>query len=154
MGHYNFWEDLEIAKRTEIEIAKAMHKQYGVEILGDMSDTNKWDFRLRLKNQSTISIEVKEDFLAHKTGNTVVEFSSRGKPSGVSTSKANFFLYRIRAKDENKHVHFLFHTARLKWLMRNHKHKLIVTGGDDGSETKMALFSLDVLLPYGKELFL
>jgi len=38
-------------------------------------------------------IEVKTDLQAHKTGNIFIEYYSRGKPSGISTSEADFYAF-------------------------------------------------------------
>lgn len=39
------------------------------------------------------TIEVKYDLQALKTGNVYVEYYSRGKPSGISTSKAEYYCF-------------------------------------------------------------
>ena len=44
-------------------------------------------------------VEVKSDRLAHKTGNIFIEIFSRGKPSGISTTTADIWIYRIEAND-------------------------------------------------------
>ena len=41
-------------------------------------------------------IEVKTDFKAHKTGNIAIEIESFGKPSGLQTSEAEWWLFNIR----------------------------------------------------------
>ena len=38
-------------------------------------------------------IEVKRDFIAHKTGNVFVEYESRGAPSGISTTQADYWAF-------------------------------------------------------------
>lgn len=38
-------------------------------------------------------IEVKYDLKALNTGNVYVEYSSRGKPSGISTSEADYYCF-------------------------------------------------------------
>jgi len=38
-------------------------------------------------------IEVKTDFKASKTGNVFIEYKSRGKPSGISTSESEFYAF-------------------------------------------------------------
>jgi len=38
-------------------------------------------------------IEVKRDLQATKTGNIFVEYESRGKPSGIATSQAEWYCY-------------------------------------------------------------
>ena len=39
------------------------------------------------------TIEVKRDYLAGKTGNVFVEFASRGKRSGLATTRADFWAF-------------------------------------------------------------
>ena len=39
------------------------------------------------------TVEVKRDYLASKTGNLFVEFSSRGKASGLATTRADFWAF-------------------------------------------------------------
>jgi hypothetical protein len=39
------------------------------------------------------TVEVKRDYIASRTGNLFVEFSSRGKASGLATTKANFWAF-------------------------------------------------------------
>lgn len=40
-------------------------------------------------------IEVKTDYLAHKTGNIAIEYESRGNPSGIATTEADYYIYII-----------------------------------------------------------
>ena len=40
-------------------------------------------------------IEIKTDYLAHKTGNIAIEYESRGKPSGIATTEADYYIYII-----------------------------------------------------------
>lgn len=44
---------------------------------------------------SNKKIEVKTDKQATRTGNVYVEFESRGKPSGISTSEADYYCFVI-----------------------------------------------------------
>lgn len=39
------------------------------------------------------TVEVKRDYMAAKTGNLFVEFESRGKPSGLATTRADFWAF-------------------------------------------------------------
>tara|TARA_R110002020_G_scaffold232609_1_gene444106 strand:- start:20 stop:376 length:357 start_codon:yes stop_codon:yes gene_type:complete len=41
------------------------------------------------------TIEVKTDLKASETGRVFVEYESRGKPSGISTSKADYYCFVI-----------------------------------------------------------
>ena len=40
-------------------------------------------------------VEVKTDRMTHKTGNVFIEYESRGKPSGIATTDADYWVYRI-----------------------------------------------------------
>tara|TARA_B110000977_G_scaffold14822_1_gene18287 strand:+ start:664 stop:1008 length:345 start_codon:yes stop_codon:yes gene_type:complete len=44
---------------------------------------------------SSKTIEVKYDLIAVKTGNVYIEYISRGKPSGISTSQADYYCFCI-----------------------------------------------------------
>jgi hypothetical protein len=55
------------------------------------------------------TIEVKCDRIAVKTGNVYIEYESRGKPSGISTSQADYWVYKF---DEESAV--IFKTEALK----------------------------------------
>ena len=50
----------------------------------------------RLFNKT--KIEVKMDFMAHKTGNFYVEYNSFKKPSGIAISEADFWCIYIMTK--------------------------------------------------------
>ena len=81
-------------------------------------------------------IEVKRDFLAHKTGNVFVEYESRGRPSGIATSMADHWAFIL--EDETV---IIIKTERLKAKCRERfKGGNTVSGGD--SDTSMG-----VLLP-------
>jgi len=41
------------------------------------------------------TIEVKRDLQAHKTGNIFIEYESRGKKSGISTSIADYYCIAL-----------------------------------------------------------
>lgn len=44
-------------------------------------------------------VEVKTDRMAHITNNVYVEVYSRGKKSGISTTQANYWIFKIEKKD-------------------------------------------------------
>lgn len=53
-----------------------------------------------VKGKEIILYEIKSDRYAHKTGNLVVEFCSRGQPSGIQTSLADIWVFIIAATGE------------------------------------------------------
>lgn len=88
-------------------------------------------------------IEVKTDFIAHKTGNIFIEYESRGKPSGIATTTARYWVYRVESADSA----IIVSVERLKEVCRDFykkgEHKTL--GGDNNT-------SKGVLLPIA-ELF-
>ena len=56
------------------------------------------DYDIKLDGKTTI--EVKADRLAHKTGNVVIEYQCNGKPSGIESTRADFWLYFIDKTNE------------------------------------------------------
>lgn len=86
---------------------------------------------------SNTKVEVKTDSLAHKTGNAYIEVYSRGKASGISTTEADYWIYKI----ESSGSAIVIPVSRLKELVRKY-HQLngFTKGGDDDT-------SLGVLVP-------
>lgn len=58
-------------------------------------------------------LEVKLDKIAPKTGNVFVEFYSRGKPSGLATTEADYWCFVIEGVGA-----FIISTERLKAIAR------------------------------------
>jgi len=85
-------------------------------------------------------IEVKRDFWTGTTGNIAVEFASRGKPSGISKTKSDYYAF-ILAEQFRDEVIIFIKTKRLKEIAREYYLKGSVKEmGDDKT-------SLSVLIP-------
>ena len=61
--------------------------------------------------------EVKTDFISHKTGNIAIEYKSRGKPSGISITKSDFYVYII-PNAPLKNIMLILPISELKELAR------------------------------------
>ena len=116
MPNYDFKKDFPIAVETEKEVAKILEKIYTANIL-EFSHTNKYDILAEIKNKK-FTFEVKEDFTCEKTGNVGLEFECRGKPSGIQTSQADFYIYKIHAPDGSIGF-YLCRTDTLKRMIEN-----------------------------------
>lgn len=78
-------------------------------------------------------IEVKADFMAYITGNIFVEFESRGKKSGIATSKAEYYAFFVLNKTEVEYI-LLIEINKLKEIAgKYYKKKRIVKGGDNNT---------------------
>ena len=78
------------------------------------------------------------------SGNLAIEFECRGKPSGIATTKASYWLHILEIDGED-YCSLLFRTDVLKKAIKSTKGYRIVNGGDDN-------LSRLVLVPI-KELF-
>lgn len=94
----------------------------------DLRLGNEYESDLAIVMKATgDKVEVKADFLAAKTGNVFVEFSQPSGPSGLATTKADWWAFYI----VGTHTWLLIQTFQLKKLCR----KLLklngpVKGGD------------------------
>lgn len=138
MPNYNFREDFPIAQKTEQEVAKILEKQ-GAIIL-EYNNDNKYDLKINWKGQE-ITIEIKEDFTCERTWNVGLEFSCRGKDSGIAVTQADYYVYKIHEPCNRIHF-YIVSTETLKKLIAEKVYHRIVNGGDAGSNSMNYLFFL------------
>ena len=84
----------------------------------------------KLVMKSRENYELKTDRLSHKTGNAVVEFESRGKESGIITSKSDIWLFKIVDKNDKHLFSIEIPLDRLREKVYNSTYR-IVAGGDN-----------------------
>jgi hypothetical protein len=80
------------------------------------------------------SVELKtETWLWEQTGNLCIEYRCDGKPSGISVTKADYWVHELR-RDGRTLVYLMFPMERLKELARAHHAAGNVrkNGGDNG----------------------
>lgn len=89
-------------------------------------------------------IEVKtEKGLWKKTGNIAIEYESRGKPSGITTTMAGYWLHNL-ANGDNICFSILLSVPTLRRYIEQHKPRS-VKGGDDMT-SKLYLIKLTDLV--------
>ena len=87
-------------------------------------------------------LEVKTDYKAVKTGNVFVEYFSRDKPSGISTSIADFYVFVL----SNENVIFIS-AGKLKEKCRKYLNgKRDVLGGDNNTSKGILLPINDLVI--------
>lgn len=64
-------------------------------------------------------LEVKRDSWVAKSGNIAIEYESRGKPSGIATTEADYWVI-IFSGDYKDKVIYIFETERLKEIARRY----------------------------------
>lgn len=123
-GHGYEKKALEYFEYTSVEIPQGKCKGY--------------DFIL----DGTIKVEVKADRLAQRTGNIAIEYKSRGKPSGLSTTEAYYYIYFVERYSNNEC--YILPVEILKQLTTN---SITVMGGDNRSSA-LYLLSLKKIQEY------
>lgn len=92
---------------------------------------------------SNKKIEVKTDFMAQETGNIALEYESRGKPSGIAVTEADFYAYCLPLANFQNIIIFM-EINELKRLAREYWSKgNIKKMGDENT-------SVSVLIPLNK----
>jgi hypothetical protein len=100
------------------------------------------------RNQKIEKIELKsETFQWERTGNIAIEYRCDGKPSGISTTEADFWVHELRRNDATL-VYLMFPIDRLKALAREaiKSGKCRSNVGDDGRFDVALIRLRDILL--------
>ena len=101
-----------------------------------------------LSKTGNVTVEVKTDRLAVKTGNLAVEFRYRGRPSGIQTTKSDEYFFVIVEEDGSIRYRLNIPTAKLKKIAyRRYLNGLTTTGGQYNA-TEMILIPIIDLLNY------
>tara|TARA_R100000234_G_scaffold40071_1_gene24004 strand:+ start:330 stop:740 length:411 start_codon:yes stop_codon:yes gene_type:complete len=87
----------------------------------------------KLVMKSRLDYELKTDRLAYKTGNVYVEYESRGKESGIITSKSNLWIFKIVDKKDKHLFSIEIPLDRLRKMVYN---KYLTTLGGDYKTSK------------------
>jgi hypothetical protein len=98
----------DIALNKEIE-----HEQAVTDFLHELGKS--------LVGQSD-AIEIKHDYQTVETGNVFIEFESRGKKSGILTTKSDWYIFKIDP---------ILLIAPTSWITTFMESYRIVSGGDD-----------------------
>lgn len=93
-----FSNDLQFGKKYE-QLALQYLVYDTVEFAPDKKFSD-YDF-VTMNNDNIIKYEVKSDRLTHKTGNLAIEYECNKKPSGVSTTKADYYMYFVVKPDSH-----------------------------------------------------
>jgi hypothetical protein len=107
---------------------------------------------------SNTTVEVKLDFGTHRTGNFYIEYSSRGRPSGIATTEADYWVLIAASEKGCRHkenevfmeeddILYLvtISTKRLKDLCRTKYERKNVPGGDENTSLGVLIKATDLL---------
>jgi hypothetical protein len=120
-------------KKFDIQLDQALINE---RRLGEIFNTAKIE-KIELKS---------ETWQWEQTGNIAIEYACDGKPSGISTTEADFWVHELRRDDESL-VYLMFPIERLKALARvafrkGHYRK----GGGDGGRFDVIVLPLSEIL--------
>jgi len=143
--HNDFYDNLDFAQKGEEEVAELLSKKFKDFKLNRFNNDNQCDIVASIGDK-TVTIEVKEDVRTKDTGNVVIECESRGKPSGIMTSKADFWVFRIHTNEGL--LNLLYKIKDLKQAIRDRRfhNKRQMTHTD--SNNVLYFFRLDALREY------
>lgn len=143
MPYYNYKQDFKVARKTEAQVADLLCKALDLTV-HSWCTTKDYDVLMVDSFNYPVAYEIKEDFTCKRTGNVGVEYSCRGKDSGIVTTKANMYVWKIHAPDNTIRVYEM-PVAQLREAIDNNLWFRSVIGGDEFSESKNYLFRLSFL---------
>lgn len=143
MGNYNFKHDLAVSEAEAPEVLEKIKKVFvGITDLKTHS-IKEYDISGTFKDLP-VTFEVKNDMLSEHTGNFGIEFESWGKPSGITTTTAKYWIQKMYGD------YYITPVKVLKQMIADKQYFTTVKGGDEGSDTKMYLFNKSLLRRWQK----
>ena len=139
----SFYKDLKFGLKYELEFLKYINYDTYKQSKGIFKD---YDL-ITTKDNIITTYEIKCDRIAYKTNNLCIEYECNSKPSGIETTKSNFYGYFIIKN--NFHDVYIIPTDYIKQSIKDKKYKKDMSGGD-GKKSKFYLFSLDIFKEFLK----
>lgn len=135
MGKYNFREDLKDSEESVDRVIKFLSEHDCTQI--QKNDDGKYDISYINKSGQPRTAEVKNDLMWNDTGNVAIEYVSRKKPSGISTSKADVWYYVLGD------ILYMVPIGRLRAYLFEHWDRYRRVNGGDNNTSKLILLPLD-----------
>ena len=133
MPYNKFEKDLAQGKKYEVESLN--HLDYDTY---EMKEGYFKEYDLTIfKDGTPTKIEVKSDRQASSTGNMAIEYECKNKPSGLSATKADYWIYFVVHKDKDEC--YKIPTDELRELVKDCRK---VRGGDNYM-SRMYLLKMD-----------
>ena len=93
-----------------------------------------------------LKYEVKADKLAYKYGNICIEYQCSNKPSGITTTESDYYMYFIVNPDSSYQLYKIPTNVIRRYILEK-KYKRETKGGD-GWRARMYLFDKNVFCDY------
>ena len=104
-----FYQNVEAFKPYEVISSEFIKQLYNVDIVS-FCDDYRYDFI----TSENVKYEVKTDVMSLKTGNYYVEFFGYNKPSALSISEADYYIFN------NMTDYYMISVVELKRLVKIH----------------------------------
>lgn len=152
LGNYEWNKDIKIAEKTEKQFGKLLEEIKYTNI--GYNKNNKYDIKAVNTKGKTVTFELKEDFKCKTTGNVAVEYHYRGKDSGIRTTKANYYAYKLHEPLGSINFYCTI-VSRVKKAIEEKRYFFISeNGGDRGSKTKNYIFDINDFKKFMKPIFI
>ena len=119
----DFKNDLTKGKIAENILKSLLESQNILDIkmndCNDIQELKGWDIRYTTATNKSVKIEVKNDLKSSQTGNVAIEIICSGKPSGITTTKSNYWAIMVND------VFYLVKTKDLKLLIAGNNYTLL-----------------------------
>jgi len=138
----SFFEDLERGKAVERKALAIIQRRHPCAVL--INAFQGYDIWVPEIHKS---VEVKYDPKSNETGNIVIEVEMNGKPSALSASTADYWLFY------DDHVFVMMKKQNIHNCIDDNKLRTVeFTGKGDKVSKKAFLIKKDMLFSYGTEL--
>jgi hypothetical protein len=124
----SFYKDLAFGQIYEKLLCKILNTESF-----ELCNTKDYDVKL-IQNGIETFYEVKTDRYTHKTNNICIEYLYKGHPSGISSTKADYYAYFVVKPNKEYDVYIVPVTSILRRI-RKEKYKRIVNIGDKNMST-------------------
>jgi len=137
-----FWKDLETGHQIEEKVLKTIHEKYPKAYMEE-GYFKEWDIYIP---ELGIGVEVKSDQKSKYTGNIVIEIEHGGKPSGISTSKAHYWVIY-----DGIEYRWFLPSNIMRCIKENGLRYATFTGRGDNFSKKAYLIKKEILYKYSHE---
>ncbi len=117
-----FVRDLKMGKSYEMKLLDLIEYDSYKQAEGRFKD---WDMEIHYQGE-TITFECKADTFAKRTGQIAIEYECNGKPSGITTTKADYWVHFFAGS--NKYL--MIPTDELRAVIDGNGYARKCSGGD------------------------
>ena len=139
-----FMDDLKFGESYQSKFLEYLRANY--DVVNSWMPVGKFkDFDLKIEyKDKTVLYEVKSDRWTRKTGNFCIEYECNGQLSGVSSTKADFYVYYVVGVTDDLYI---IPIQDLKKMIGEKKYHSIKSGGDRGM-SQFYLINKDLFKKY------